>query len=143
MPKLMSEEWALIGVINPSSQSAGEQLSAAIDMANFHEVMMEVMVGALGASATVDATIKQSDTSGGTYAAISGKSITQLTKAGSDDNKQVHVNLRSNEMTDGKRYIKASITVGTAACLTAVEVWGRPRYSPAHLVDLSSVDEII
>jgi len=136
------EEYSVVGVINPSSQAAGEALTAAIDLSKWADVMAVLSVGALGASATVDATWKAATTSGGTYAAVSGTGITQLTKADSDDNKQVLVHLRPIE-TAGKRYAKFSVTVAVAACLTSVVVLGRPVVKPATDNDLTTVDEVV
>lgn len=136
------EEYSVVGVIDPSSQSAGELLTAAIDLSKWIDVMAVLVVGALGTNATVDATWKSATTSGGTYAAVSGTAITQLTKAGTDDNKQVLAHLRANE-TGGKRYAKFSVTVATAACLTSVVVLGRPQTKPATDSDLATVDEVV
>lgn len=138
----LTDDWALVGVINPGSQTASEKLTAAIDMSKYLQVCAVVAVGTLGTAATVDATWKTSATSGGTYNAVSGKSITQLTKAGTDDNKQVAVNLRGDEM-GGNRYAKFSMTPGTAASDAAVLVFGLVRYAPATEQDLSTVDEVI
>lgn len=136
------EDWGIVATIDPTSWSAAEHLSDEIDMKSYHAICAIVSVGALGSSGTVDGGFKASATSGGSYAAVSGKSITQLTQAGTDDNKQVIVHLRSDE-TGGKEFVKFYLTPGTAASLGSVVVLGKPRYAPATDSDLSSVDEVV
>lgn len=142
MTSKFSERWGIVGVINPGAQTAAEKLTAAIDTSLYHDLVAVVASGTMGTSATIDATFKASATSGGTYAAITGKSITQLVKA-SHDNKQVLVNLRCDEIPSQKRYVKFSMTPGTATSDAAVLVLGRPRYAPATDGDLSSVVEAV
>ena len=139
------EEWALVGVIDPDAYTAGEQLTAAIDMSKWEDILFVVLVGDLGTNATVDASLKASATSGGTYAAISGKAITQLTQAGTDkSNTQAYIHLRGDEMPAGKYYVKGSMTVGTATSDAGAIVLGRPRkFKPASDNDLASVGEIV
>ena len=103
-------------------------------------------LGVLGASATVDWALKGDTASGGSYATtITGKTITQLTKAGTDDNKQVVVEVTSEEVAaQGLRYIRDTTTVGVAASLISVTgLAGGLRFSPASEADLTSVDEIV
>jgi hypothetical protein len=99
------------------------------------------MAGDLGASATLDLKAQDSATSGGTYADISGKAITQLTQAGTDSNKQAILNLRSDELNSGARYVKFAMTVATATSDAGLIVLGFPRYSTE--ADLAAVDEIV
>ena len=138
------EEWAVIGVIDPDAYTAAEQLTAAIDMSKWEDIMAVVMAGDLGTNATVDAKLTASATSGGSYADITGKAITQLTEAGTDSNKQALIHLRGDEMPAGKYFVKLSMTVGTATSDAGAIVLGRPRtVKPAYANDLASVDEIV
>lgn len=142
----LSEDLALISTLDPVSQSAATVTGDSIDMKIYRRVLFILMVGALGTNATVDMDIKGDTASGGSYTTtITGKSITQLTKAGSDDNKQVIVEVTAEEVAaQGYRYIRPSVTVGTAACLIAlVALGGNNRYVPASDYDLASVDEIV
>lgn len=141
---LPSERAAVLAAIDPDANSTGELLSGAIDMASWGRIMAIVMVGDIASTGKVDAVFKESDASAGTYAAISGKSITQLTEAGTDSNKQVVINLRADEMTQGKRYIKLSMTGTTAGADSAGVVLGfDPRHAPASDYDATTVDEIV
>lgn len=141
----LSEELAVISTIDPVSQSAATVTGDSIDMADYHKVLFVLSVGALGASATVDFSVKGDAASGGSYSTnITDKAITQLTKAGTDDNKQVIVEVTSEEVgAQGYRYIRPSLTVATAACLVSVVALGKTRYAPAAEYDLASVDEIV
>lgn len=140
----LDEYVAVVGIIDPDAYTAGEQLTAAIDMSKWESLLCIIMAGDLGASATVDGAIKASATSGGSYAAISGKAITQLTQAGTDDNKQALIHLRASEMPAGKRYVKLSMTVGTATSDAGAIVLGKPAHVfPASDNDIAAVDEIV
>ena len=140
-----SDRAPVIGRIAPISQGAGTVTTGWFSMADFATALATLQVGVLGASATVDAKLQQATDSSGTGAKdITAKAITQLTKAGSDDNKEVQINLRSEELdvANGFDYARLSVTVGTAASLVSAVVLGfDARYAPA--ADLSSVDEII
>jgi hypothetical protein len=106
--------------------------------------MAIILAGELGASATLDAKLQSDDASGFASASdISGKSITQLTKAGSDDDKQAIISLKSEELPAGERYVRLSMTIGTAASDCGAVVLGRGRYKPSTDDDLASVDEIV
>jgi hypothetical protein len=136
-----SDEWAIVATIDPDAGTAGTYLSDEIDMSKYTQLAAIVMAGTLGASATIDATFQSAPTAGGTYADISGKAITQLTKAGSDDGKQAVVSLRGDE--GGDRYVKLELVVGTATSDCGAIVLGRVRYGPATDYDLSTVDEVV
>lgn len=141
---LPSEQQAVVGIIDPDVYTANTYLTAAIDMAKFESIQAIVMAGTLGTSATVDAKLTASATSSGSYSDITGKAITQLTEAGTDSDKQAIINLRAEELTEGLRYVKLSLTVATATSDAGAIVLGaNPRYGPASDSDLTSVDEIV
>ena len=136
------DEWAIVATIDPASYAAGtEQLSDEIDLSKFHELAAVLTAGDIQATGTIDGGFQGSTTSGGSYAAISGKAITQLTAAGSDDNKQVVVHLRADDQT--RRYVKFGVTPATADSIFGVTVLGKPRYNPPTEQDLASVDEVL
>jgi hypothetical protein len=136
-----------LATINPVSQGVGTAVSGWIDISKFDKLKGKVAVGVLGAGATVDAKLQQATSSGGAGAKdIAGKAITQLTQAGADSNKQVLINLFSDELdvTGGFKFVQLSITVSVAASLIYGEMEGfTPRYAPASDNDAASVDEII
>src|SRR5579875_2628720 len=117
----------LLDVIDPSSQAAGAATSDWIDAQNYGALLALIQIGALGASAKVDAKLQQAQDAAGTGAKdIAGKAIAQLTKAGTNDNQQVAIDLFTNALdtANGYRYVQLSITVATAASLTAAVVLG-------------------
>ena len=140
---LGSEQWAVVGVVDPDANTAAEYLTSAIDMSLWSRLVAVVQAGTLGSSATLDFKLTDASASGGSYSDITGKAITQLTQAGTDADKQAIINLRFDELNEDARYVKAAMTVGTATSDCSVIVMGLPRYYPASDNDLSSVDEIV
>jgi hypothetical protein len=141
---LPSERAAIVATIDPDAYGTGEELSDAIDMSLFGRLLAIVAAGTLGSSATLDAKLTSSATSGGQYTDIAGKAITQLTQAGTDSDKQALINLDASELPEGHRFVKLSMTVGTATSDAGAIVLGfDPRSAPASDDDLASVDEIV
>lgn len=137
---------AVVGTIDPQSAAAGTYDTDGVDMSKFRRALFVLLAGALGASATVDAKL-QGSADNSTFVDITGKVITQLTKAGTDDNKQALLEISDAELTDASstyRYVRMRVTTATAASLIAVVALGvDPRYAPASDNDLASVDEIV
>lgn len=138
---------ALVGVIDPDAYTAAAYTTDWIDMRDFEKLMAVIYAGDLGSSATIDAKLEQATDSSGTGAKdITSKSITQLTQAGTDSNKQAIINLTAEEMDadNGFDYARLKVTVGTATSDMGAAVFGfNPRYGPASDNDLSTVDEIV
>lgn len=137
------ERAAVVGTIDPQTVVNVEQLTDAIDMSKFSEVMFVAMLGNMAAE-TIDFVVKESDASGGSYAAL--KSATQLAAhASNNDNKQIVISVKSEELTSGKRYLKGSlITGGATGGPAAVLALGmRPRFAPASDDDLADVVQIV
>ncbi len=140
------EGWAVVGTVDPDALTATAHLSDAIDMSKYDEILAVVLVGDLGTNATVDAKLTQATTSGGTYKDVTGKAITQLTKASPDDSdKQALISCRGEDldMDSDYRYVKLSVTVGTATSDGGAVVLGRPKSGLASGVDLASVAEMV
>lgn len=147
---LMSERLAVVATIDPDAYASGTQLSDAIDMAYHREVMFIIQAGVIPSSGTYNFVVTESATSGGTYTQITGKSITALTNAGTDSDKQVIVNVKASEMGTGMRYLKGSLRMtGNAAANDAavLALAGKSRFSDAVTStvygDLASVDEVV
>lgn len=141
----VSEALAPVGQITPTSQAAGEQLSAAINMQLHRRLFAVISVGAFGASATLDAVFKASSTSGGTYTAVTGAAITQMLAAGGN-NKIVTIEVKAETLAalGVGPWVKLSVTVGTAATLTSAVVLGAcERYEPASDNNLAAVTQQI
>ena len=138
---LPSERAAVVARTNPANINNSTVLSDAVDMSKFHEAMFIILIGACDAAIT--AKLTESDASGGTYTDITGKAITAL--GGSDDNKQVVINLKSSDLTPSKRYVKLSITCanGTTNIVGSVALGMKPRFGPSSDDDLTTVAEIV
>ena len=144
---LPSERVAVLATIDPDALTAATHTSDWGDLTKFGTGMAVIAVGTLGTSATVDAKLQQATDSSGTGAKdITGKSITQLTDAGSDDDKQAIINIRAEELDvdNSFTHVRISLTVATATSDGGAVLLGLDsRHGPASDNDLASVDEIV
>jgi len=144
---LGSESVAVLGVIDPDATAASTVTTDWGDMSKFETCMAIVMAGTLGSSATLDAKLEQASDSSGTGAKdITGKSITQLTQAGTDADKQAIINVRAEELDidNSFNHVRLSVTVAVATSDAGGILLGlNPRHAPASDNDLASVDEIV
>lgn len=142
----ISDKLAVIGVIQPQAIAFGATgvLTAAIDMQDWERVICVAQSGTLGSSGTLDVKAVASATSGGTYAALTGKSATQLVKA-TDDNKVVVIEVTQDDVAKvEKRYVKINMVAGTANATSGCVVLGVPAsYGKASDNDLAAVAEIL
>lgn len=147
MGMIPSEEVAIVATIDPDAYAASTVTSDWADMENFRALLAIIEAGTLGASATLDAKLEQASDGSGTGAKnITGKAITQLTQAGTDDDKQALINVREDELDVANRFthVRISMTIGTAASDCGALLLGlHPTYGPANDHDLASVDEIV
>lgn len=137
-----SERNAILATLDSASVAASTVVTTWVSIANYHSICALIDVGAFGASATVDAKLRQAQDSSGTGAKdITGKSITQLVAAGGN-NRQVTIECRSDDldMLNGFGYVALSVTVGTAATQLAAFLLGtNPRYMPASAQNQAGV----
>jgi len=142
-----SEIAAVVETIDPVSQGVGAVSSGWVDASKFQQYMAVVLAGVLGAAATLDGKLEQATDAAGTGAKdITGKAITQLTKAGADDNKQAVINLRPSDLDlkNGFDYFRLTLTVGAAASIVGGVVLGiTGKEGFASATDVSTVDEIV
>jgi hypothetical protein len=143
-----SEQVGVVGRIDPDATVASTVTSGWIDSSKFKLYLAVVQAGTLGASATVDAKLQQATDGSGTGAKdITGKAITQLTQAGTDDDKDVVINLRPQQDMDldnSFTHFRLSITVAVATSDIGGIVLGiGPRSGPATDHDLTTVDEVV
>lgn len=140
----LAEGLAVLGTLDPASQAAGTVTTNWVSAQNFHAFMALLMLGALGASGTIDAKIQQAQDGSGTNAKdISGKAITQITQAGGGSSKQALISFRAADLdtNNGFSYVRLSVTVGTAASLLgAALLGGYPRFEPVR--DLTATPQI-
>jgi len=132
-------------VLHPISVTNGaEVFTSYVSLANYHRAFILINVGVMQSGATLDAVVHQAtDTSGSSPKHLDPtKAITQLTQAGSDSNSIVGIEIRTEELdvTNGFDCIALAYTVGTAAIIMSIEIWGCvPRYAPAPVTDWNEV----
>jgi hypothetical protein len=138
-----SDRVAVVATVDPQTVANAEKLTDAVDMSLWHEAMFVCLLGDMAAE-TIDFKVKESDAAAGSYAAL--KSASQLAAhASSNDNKQIVINVKAEELTAGRRYLKGSLVTGGAtggpACVVALGL--NPRHAPASDDDLADVVEIV
>lgn len=143
---LPSDRVTVAAAIDPDATVASTVASSWVSMSDYANIMAVVMAGTLGASATIDAKLEQATDAAGTGAKdITGKAITQLTQAGTDDSgKQVTLNCRADELDveNSFTHVRLSITVAVATSDIGGIVLGLDaRYQPA--TDSTTVAEVV
>ena len=142
-----TEEAAIVAAIDPDATAASTVATAWVAAKDFSWFLAAIAVGTLGANATVDAKVEQAQDDTGTGAKdITGKAITQLTQAGTDDSdKQALINVNQEDLDNENAFthLRLSITVGTATSdIGALLLGFGPAYYPASENDAASVAEI-
>lgn len=144
---LPSARAGVVGVIDPDAYAASTVTTGWIDMQDFFGLLFILLIGDIATNGTIDAKIEQATDDSGTGAKdVSGSSITQLTQAGSDSNKQVAINLMQSDLDRNNdfRFVRLSATLATAgADFGAVAVALDRRYGAADDGDLATVDEVV
>ena len=144
------ERFAILGTIDPDAYTEGlygaeTYYSDWVHLDKFRQLATIIKVGAMAAGAKLDAKLQEATSAAGAGAQdLDGKEITQLTQAGSDDDKQAIINLRADELSDGYHYVRLAMTVTTDDVDADATLLGfDPVYFPAYDFDLASVDEIV
>jgi hypothetical protein len=141
-----SEGLAVLASVDPVSQAAGTVTTGWVDASVFFFLMAMIDVGVFGASATVDAKLQQAQDSAGTGVKdITGKAIAQMLAAGGN-NKQALVNMKVADLDteNGFRFVRLSMTVGTATTLISAFLIGAvPRFQTAAAYNQAGVAQIV
>lgn len=140
---LPSERFAPVASIDPDAYTAATYTSGWVAVKNFHRFFAVFQAGDLGSSATLDGKLEKATDSSGTGAAdVTGASITQLTQAGTDSNKQACINFDTANLEGSAfTHIRLSMTVGTATSDAGAILFGcDPRDGVASSNDDSTVD---
>lgn len=141
-----SETAALLYNLAPISVTNGSEVfTSYVSLANYHRAAIVIHTGVMQSSGTIDAVVHQATDTSGTSAKhlTSSKAITQLTQAGSDSNKDVVIEVRTEELdvANGFDCIALGYTVGTAASIMSIEIYGLvPRFAP---VSTTAWDEVV
>lgn len=140
------EKVAILATQDPASVSAGTVVTSWVPVANFHGIAALINTGVMGASATIDAKLRQASDATGTGAKdITGKAITQILKA-SGDNKQAIIECRSDDLDalNGFGWVALSVTVGTAASIYGANLLGvNPRYAVVSTLNQAGVVQLV
>jgi hypothetical protein len=124
--------------LDPVSQGVATVNTGGVDMTKFERVLFVIMVGAVGGAGTVDAKLRSSATVNGTYADISGASITQITAS----NKIATLEIKSTQMPSGQPFCRMDVTVGgNAVLIAALAVGGEAHQKPASAQDIAAVTQ--
>jgi hypothetical protein len=136
-----SERIAVVATVDPIDGNNTTIKTDAVDMSKFAEAMFVLMTGVMNDSATVTSIAVQESatTTDGDFGAMSpAKTASNLT--GTDDGEQVVLNVKAEELTTGKRYVRLVATVSAHSVLIAAIGLGViPRFGPASDDDLASV----
>ncbi|MFO0845881.1 MAG: hypothetical protein U0797_26450 [Gemmataceae bacterium] len=136
------ERVAVVGTIDPQNGNNSTLSTDYVDMSKFAEALFVFQLGAV--DNTVDCLVRESTTtSDGGGQTLSGKSATQLTS--SDDNKQVVINVKAEELSIGYRYLRGRMAVGngTTNMVSCVALGLVPRFGPASDDDLADVAQVV
>lgn len=141
----LRELYPVIGVLSPATTNNVERFSTVFDMGAHIQAVAIVALGDMAAE-TIDAKLYACDSDGNNAVALTGNSATQLAAhASNNDNKQIVLNLRSDDLlASGKRYAKLGVVTGgaTGGPASAV-VLGQPRQGNAATIDLASVVQLV
>jgi hypothetical protein len=146
VPTRQPSEVAIVaGFVGPATVNTTPILSSAVDMSKFRRAMFILALGDM-ASETIDFKLQWSATSGGTYADVTGKAITQLAaSASANDNAQCIINLDAADLPAGAQFVKGRAITGGAtggsACILGIGM--DPTYGPASTDKSASVLQII
>lgn len=138
-----SDRVAVLGVIDPQSATTAKS-TGWVDAGLYESLLAVVKVGVLGSGTTVNAKLEQATSAAGAGAKdITGKAVTQLTQAGTDDSKQVLINLKSEDLDVNNRFqfVRLTVTPATStALLDAILLGLDARYGGSHA---ATVDEVV
>ena len=143
----VTEVLAVAGIIDPDAYAAGTYTTGWVAAKNFQRLAALVSVGDIAATSTVNAKLEQATSAAGAGAKdVTGKAITALTQAGTDDNKQAWINILPAELDvkNNFAFVRLSVTVAVAASDASGHLFGfMPSRGPATDVDLVAVDEVV
>jgi len=137
-----SEDYGLIGTIDPQTITTSEVFSDVIDMGKFIKVMCIFLGGNMAADGTMVCRVVTCDSAGSNVAAFK----TADTVTAGTDYSQVIVEVDNQDLAGGAtnkdRYVKfGMVSAGSGGPIAAV-VLGKAKYGPSSDEDLATVLEI-
>jgi hypothetical protein len=140
-----SEQYAVVGTIDPQSITNSEVFSDVIDMSKYTKVAGIFLTGNMdGSNGAFTARCVTCDSAGNNVGAF--KTATAVGTSVSD-NQQVVIEVSNNDLAGGTittadRYIKFGIVSGSSGGPVAAVVLGEAKNGPASDGDLATVAEI-
>lgn len=140
-----SDRVTLLGVVDPQSATTAKS-TAWVPMAGFFAFLAKIKAGAFATNATLDAKVECAEDGSGTNPEdVVGLAITQMTEAGTDDNKQALINFTPDQVASqfpDATHVRLTITPAVAAVLVDGELLGfDARQQPA--AHAATVDEVV
>jgi len=121
--------------------AVGAHSTAYVSLADYHRAFVLLHVGTPGGASTIDVAITQAtDTSGTGAKAITGKAITTITAADTEEYVGMELNTDELDVSAGFCTICATVTVGIATYTYSLYVFGLvSRYEPVGVTDFAEV----
>ena len=120
----LTQQLAIVGVKHAISLNGTDTTITDVDIAKYKRLLFIIDCGVITTS--VDAKLRESKTSGGTYQDVSGAAITQITA----NNKTATIEIRADELDPGYEFVQLSITTGGASLIAAVCLGGEGVHKP-------------
>lgn len=129
-----------VGVLYPATRQAGVTNTAWISLANHQRITFPIIVGTLGAGATVNFLVQEAtDAAGANAQAIVGKAITEIDTADCIAN----IEVRTEELdhyTGQFSYVRGVLTIANAAAVVSVlPLRHCPNYPPVSVAGWAEV----
>jgi len=105
----------LVSLVRPDALAAADHTASDVDISQFERGLLVIDLGVAGGTSTIDFVLQHADEAGGSYATIF--TATQLAQA---DDEQIHYLSLDLTNPNIKRYLQATLTIGTAAADAAV-----------------------
>lgn len=139
------EVLAVVSTIDPQTvTSSAAAAGDGIDMSRFEQCTAFFLLGDM-ASGTIDCILQQETVSSFDDSVSTLLAATQLAASATvNDNKQIVLSARSEDLAAGDRYVRPQITIGdaTGGPVSCVVLGHSARYEPAADFDLATVVEI-
>jgi hypothetical protein len=116
----------------PGTKSTGAVTATAVDAQGFDRVLHVIELGAFGASASFDAEITESASSGGTYTLITGSGMTAAT--GAKANKVILIDVPVNSAKPFQK-VRSTATTQTVGVSVVALLYGGSGTKPTTIED--------
>lgn len=137
-----NERVAVAAAVDPQVLQDGTYGTDAVDMARFHEALFIVMVGSVPTGGSLAFKLQESPNGSSGWQDLAGKAITTLSDT--NDNKQAIVQVKSEQLSAGYRFVRGLVSASDHANVGAVLGLAlNPRYGPASDDQHADVLEVV